>query len=41
MALMPKMDFPMFDGTDVRIEIDKCSGYFAFCINVMSVRYLE
>jgi hypothetical protein len=23
-----KMDFPRFDGSDVRIWLDKCSGYF-------------
>jgi hypothetical protein len=26
---MPKMDFPMFDGTDVRIWLDNCLAYFA------------
>jgi hypothetical protein len=26
---MPKMDFPMFDGTDVHIWLDKCLAYFA------------
>jgi hypothetical protein len=25
---MPKMDFPHFDGTDVRVWLDKCSAYF-------------
>jgi hypothetical protein len=25
---IPKMDFPLFDGSDVRIWIDKCSAYF-------------
>jgi hypothetical protein len=25
---MPKMDFPCFDGSDVRIWLDKCSAYF-------------
>lgn len=25
---MPKMDFPRFDGTDVRIWIDKCNTFF-------------
>jgi hypothetical protein len=25
---LPKMDFPHFDGTDVRIWLDKCSSYF-------------
>jgi hypothetical protein len=25
---IPKMDFPRFDGTDVRIWLDKCSAYF-------------
>jgi hypothetical protein len=25
---MPKMDFPCFDGTDVRGWLDKCSAYF-------------
>jgi hypothetical protein len=25
---IPKMDFPQFDGTDVRIWLDKCSTYF-------------
>jgi hypothetical protein len=25
---MPKMDFPRFDGSDVRIWLDKCAVYF-------------
>lgn len=25
---MPKMDFPRFDGTDVRIWLDKCEAFF-------------
>jgi hypothetical protein len=25
---MPKIDFPRFDGSDVRVWIDKCSAYF-------------
>jgi hypothetical protein len=25
---MPKMDFPQFDGSDVRIWLDKCAVYF-------------
>jgi hypothetical protein len=25
---MPKMDFPCFDGSDVRIWLDKCYAYF-------------
>jgi hypothetical protein len=25
---MPKMDFPHFDDTDVRVWLDKCSAYF-------------
>jgi hypothetical protein len=25
---IPKMDFPKFDGSDVRIWLDKCSAYF-------------
>jgi hypothetical protein len=25
---IPMMDFPRFDGTDVRIWLDKCSAYF-------------
>jgi hypothetical protein len=25
---IPKMDFPVFDGSDVRIWLDKCSAYF-------------
>jgi hypothetical protein len=25
---MPKMDFPKFDGSDVRIWLDKCPAYF-------------
>ena len=25
---MPKMDFPKFDGTDVRIWLDKCEAFF-------------
>jgi hypothetical protein len=25
---MPKMDFPIFDGSDVRVWLDKCASYF-------------
>jgi hypothetical protein len=25
---MPKMDFPHFDGSDVRVWLDKCPAYF-------------
>jgi hypothetical protein len=25
---MPKMDFPVFDGSDVRVWLDKCASYF-------------
>uniref|UniRef100_A0A0A9C8B6 Uncharacterized protein n=1 Tax=Arundo donax TaxID=35708 RepID=A0A0A9C8B6_ARUDO len=26
---MPKMDFPIFDGTDVKFWIDKCIAFFS------------
>jgi hypothetical protein len=41
---MPKMDFPVFDGSDARIWVDKCESYFvlyqipvAFRVSVASI----
>jgi hypothetical protein len=38
---MPKMDFPLFDGTDARIWVDKCYAYFALYQIPVATQTLE
>lgn len=37
---MPKMDFPRFDGKDVRIWLDKCEAFF-ICITFLTISKLH
>jgi hypothetical protein len=37
---IPKMDFPWFDGSDVRVRLDKCAAYFQLYLIPLDFRVI-